>query len=78
MKVLELLDFIHFYIGPSTLRNFLLENAGRIDWDKLADWAEKNWEKDGYEWLREIDNNGPESWKDRAFREKFGYIEPDV
>ena len=70
-RALDLIDFNRYYIGSPTLSLFLIDNAAKIDWDDLADWAEKVWEQDGYEWLYEIDSNGPGSWKSSEFKKRW-------
>ena len=61
-RTIDLIDLKRYYIDSPILSQFLIENAAKLDFDELADWAEKVWEQDGYEWLHDIDNNGPGSW----------------
>ena len=61
-SITNLIDVKRYYMDSNILSQFLIENFAKLDFDELEDWAEKVWEQDGYEWLHEIDNNGPGSW----------------
>ena len=50
-----------YQIDPTMANKFFDKYATQINWPEFDVWAKEVYEKDGYEWLKVIDKNGPES-----------------